>query len=47
MTSISSLYIETPRLLLRPPRMEDFDGWAVMMADPEGSRLSPDHNRVP
>ena len=39
MTSISSLYIETPRLLLRPPRMEDFDGWAVMMADPEGSRF--------
>jgi RimJ/RimL family protein N-acetyltransferase len=39
MTNISSLCIETPRLLLRPPRMEDFDGWAVMMADPEGSRF--------
>ncbi len=39
MTSVSSLCIDTPRLLLRPPRMEDFDGWAGMMADAEGSRF--------
>jgi len=26
--------IETERLLLRPPRLEDFDGWAACSADP-------------
>lgn len=39
MTSSSSLVLETPRLVLRPPRMEDFDSWATMMADPEGSQF--------
>jgi RimJ/RimL family protein N-acetyltransferase len=39
MKDISSLSIETPRLLLRPQRLEDFEGWAAMMADPEGSRF--------
>lgn len=39
MTNLPSVCIETPRLLLRPPRMEDFDPWAAMMADPEGSRF--------
>ena len=31
--------IETERLLLRPPRREDLDGWAELMADPENSRF--------
>ena len=30
--------IETGRLILRPPRPEDFDPWAAMMQDAEGSR---------
>ena len=33
MADLSSLKLETPRLLLRPPRMEDFDAWASFMAD--------------
>ena len=33
-----SLRIETPRLLLRPPRMEDFDAWAEFLADEEATR---------
>lgn len=31
--------IETERLLLRPPLIEDFDGWAALMADEDGSRF--------
>jgi RimJ/RimL family protein N-acetyltransferase len=31
--------IETPRLLLRPPAPEDFDGWAAFMADEESARF--------
>ena len=27
-TDLASLRLETPRLILRPPRMEDFDAWA-------------------
>lgn len=27
--------LETARLILRPTRAEDFDGWAAMMTDPE------------
>ncbi|HEY4771406.1 MAG TPA: GNAT family N-acetyltransferase [Steroidobacteraceae bacterium] len=27
--------IDTPRLLLRPPRPEDFDRWAALQADPQ------------
>jgi RimJ/RimL family protein N-acetyltransferase len=30
--------IETERLVLRPPRAEDFDAWARFMADPEAAR---------
>ena len=30
--------IETERLLLRPPRAEDFEPWAEFMADPEAAR---------
>ena len=30
---LASLRLETPRLILRPPRMEDFDAWAAMHDD--------------
>jgi RimJ/RimL family protein N-acetyltransferase len=32
-------HLETERLVLRPPRAEDFDAWAINMADPEASRF--------
>ena len=31
--NLDSLRLETPRLILRPPRMEDFDAWAVFLDD--------------
>lgn len=31
--------IETPRLLLRVPRLDDLDAWAEMMADPEAAKF--------
>jgi RimJ/RimL family protein N-acetyltransferase len=31
--------IETERLILRPTKAEDLDGWAELMADPESSRF--------
>ncbi len=31
--------IETDRLVLRPPRAEDFDAWAANMADTESARF--------
>lgn len=31
--------IETERLLLRPPLVEDFDGWAELMGDEESARF--------
>jgi RimJ/RimL family protein N-acetyltransferase len=31
--------IETARLVLRPPRLEDLERWAEMMADPEAARF--------
>jgi len=34
-SAIETLRLETPRLVLRPPRLEDLDAWAGMMADPE------------
>ncbi|MET4568155.1 GNAT family N-acetyltransferase [Rhodanobacter soli] len=34
-----SLRIETDRLILRPPRAEDFDAYAEMMADAEAARF--------
>jgi RimJ/RimL family protein N-acetyltransferase len=37
--NIGSLRIETPRLLLRPPRLEDFDAYAAFAADAEASRF--------
>jgi RimJ/RimL family protein N-acetyltransferase len=33
-----TLRLETARLILRPPRMEDFDAWARFQADEEGTR---------
>ena len=30
---LDTLRIETPRLILRPPRLEDFDAWAEFLAD--------------
>jgi RimJ/RimL family protein N-acetyltransferase len=30
--------LETPRLILRPPREEDLDGWAALMGDEESAR---------
>lgn len=39
-TSLSSdAEIETERLILRPPKEEDFEGWAEMMDDEESSRF--------
>ena len=38
-STIKDLQLETPRLLLRPPRLEDLDPWAAMMADPETARF--------
>jgi len=35
---ISDIHIETDRLILRPPRIEDFEGWATLMADAENAR---------
>jgi RimJ/RimL family protein N-acetyltransferase len=31
--------IETDRLILRPPRAEDLDGWAELMGDAEAARF--------
>lgn len=31
--------LETPRLILRPPTLEDLDGFCAMMADPEAARF--------
>ncbi len=31
--------LETPRLTLRPPRAEDFEGWLALMSDPDSARF--------
>ena len=31
--------LETPRLILRPPTLQDLDGFCAMMADPEAARF--------
>ncbi|UGB39103.1 GNAT family N-acetyltransferase [Frateuria soli] len=36
---VPDIRIETDRLLLRPPRIEDFDAYATNMADPEAARF--------
>jgi RimJ/RimL family protein N-acetyltransferase len=37
--ALDGLRIETPRLILRVPRLDDLDAWAEMMADPETARF--------
>ena len=37
--STDSLRIETPRLILRPPRLEDFEAYAAFAADAEAARF--------
>jgi RimJ/RimL family protein N-acetyltransferase len=37
--SLDTLRIETPRLVLRVPRLEDLDGWAAMMLDEEAAKF--------
>jgi RimJ/RimL family protein N-acetyltransferase len=39
MWAIDHLHIETPRLILRPPRTEDLDGWSEMMSDDIAARF--------
>ena len=39
MSSFDDLTIETPRLILRPPRLDDLDAWSAMMADEETARF--------
>jgi RimJ/RimL family protein N-acetyltransferase len=39
MASFDDLRLETPRLLLRPPRLEDLDPLAAMMTDEESARF--------
>ena len=39
MAAFDELRIETPRLLLRPPRLEDLDGWTEMGSDEETTRF--------
>ena len=39
MESIDDLQIETPRLILRLPRVEDLDAWTEMMADEVTARF--------
>jgi RimJ/RimL family protein N-acetyltransferase len=36
---LGSLRLETPRLVLRPTALEDFDAYAAFMADPEATRF--------
>lgn len=33
------LVLQTPRLILRPPQAEDFDGFCALAADPQASRF--------
>ena len=39
MTPFDDLQLETPRLVLRPPRLEDLDAWSAMMADEPTTRF--------
>jgi RimJ/RimL family protein N-acetyltransferase len=39
MTSFDELRLETPRLILRPPRVDDLDAWAEMMLDEPSARF--------
>lgn len=37
--NLETLQVETPRLILRVPRVEDLDRWAEMMVDEEAARF--------
>jgi len=37
--AFDDLQLDTPRLVLRPPRVADLDPWAAMMADEETARF--------
>lgn len=37
--NVSDIRIETERLILRPPQIEDFDGWTALLADAESARF--------
>ncbi len=37
--TVTNLQIETPRLILRLPRLEDLDPWAEMMVDHESAKF--------
>ena len=37
--SVGTLELSTPRLLLRPPRRDDFDDWAAFAGDAEATRF--------
>ena len=37
--SLSTLQLETPRLILRVPRLDDLDPWATMMSDEQTTRF--------
>jgi RimJ/RimL family protein N-acetyltransferase len=39
MTPFDELRLETPRLILRPPRADDLDAWAEMMLDEASTRF--------
>jgi RimJ/RimL family protein N-acetyltransferase len=39
MASFDDIRLETPRLILRPPRPEDLDGWTEMMLDEPTARF--------
>jgi RimJ/RimL family protein N-acetyltransferase len=39
LVGVDAIQLETPRLLLRPPRAGDFDEWATLMADPQAARF--------
>ncbi len=39
MHTFKDLQLETPRLILRTPRLEDLDGWSEMMADEVAARF--------
>jgi RimJ/RimL family protein N-acetyltransferase len=36
--ALDTLQLETPRLVLRPPRLEDFDAWALFLDDEIATR---------
>jgi RimJ/RimL family protein N-acetyltransferase len=39
MVRVDELRIETPRLLLRPPRIDDLDAWCALMQDEQAARF--------